>query len=664
VICIDSGPDGGPATSTLASVIEHSPSEARIVVCSAQTDLPALELRGREVIWLEPDPAHTGNDPCGVLAAAEPADVVLLDEGCEVTRGWLERLREAAYYDTANATVSALSIAGPIGSRFGAHGYSDAAQAVAAASLRLHPRIDAPQGPCRYIRRGALELAGPFDGDFAARCLSCGLAHVMADDVLVRVSGDRAGTAALPQTGAPPRKPALARALGAARRALHDLTLTVDARILHGPITGTHVHVLELIGALAGTGAVQVTVLLPRDPSPHARAALASLPQLRLVSEVADLARGARADIVHRPFQISTPADLAVLAPLADRLVITHQDLISYHNPSYFRRPEDWHGYRDLTRTAFAVADHVAFFSAHVREDALAEDLLEPHRGSVVPIGVDHVFTGAQVPVPPRRVLELADGQQAMLYLGTDLRHKNRLFALRILSELHRQGWPGVLLLAGGAAEVGSSRAEEGSFLSQRPELAASVSDLGPVREDEKAWLLDHAALVLYPSVQEGFGLVPFEAAQHGAACLWAPGSSLSEVLPDQAADIVPWDPAASAGRALRLMRDEVAWAANVEAVNAAATTLRWSHTAAALVELYRRTCDGPPSPAGARERAMGVMRDGVSEDAMRLVGPGGLLPPELERPLLALAAHRRIAAPVFTALKVGYAAADRWRRR
>jgi hypothetical protein len=56
-------------------------------------------------------------------------------------------------------------------------------------------------------------------------------------------------------------------------------------------------------------------------------------------------------------------------------------------------------------------------------------------------------------------------------------------------------------------------------------------------------------------------------------------------------------------------------------------------------------------------------MRGGLSEDAMRLVGPDGLLPRRLERPLLALASHPKLGTPVFRALDAGYRASRRWRR-
>jgi hypothetical protein len=46
-----------------------------------------------------------------------------------------------------------------------------------------------------------------------------------------------------------------------------------------------------------------------------------------------------------------------------------------------------------------------------------------------------------------------------------------------------------------------------------------------------------------------------------------------------------------------------------------------------------------------------------LSEDAARLVGPGGELPEDVQRPLLALATHPRIARPVWSALRLGYRA-------
>jgi hypothetical protein len=56
-------------------------------------------------------------------------------------------------------------------------------------------------------------------------------------------------------------------------------------------------------------------------------------------------------------------------------------------------------------------------------------------------------------------------------------------------------------------------------------------------------------------------------------------------------------------------------------------------------------------------------MRRGLSDDAIRLVGPDGVLASDFERPLLALATHPQIGRPVLRAIRAGYLASARLRR-
>ena len=63
-------------------------------------------------------------------------------------------------------------------------------------------------------------------------------------------------------------------------------------------------------------------------------------------------------------------------------------------------------------------------------------------------------------------------------------------------------------------------------------ELRPDVVTLASVTEAEKRWLYRHAALVLYPSSIEGFGLVPFEAAGHGVATLARAGAAWTRCCP------------------------------------------------------------------------------------------------------------------------------------
>ena len=563
-------------------------------------------------------------------------------------------LRDAAYCDSRVATASAIAS----GALPDGLSVTDAAARVRSRSLRLRPRIGGHQGPCTYVRRTAVELAeGSLDAGFSERCLHVGLSHVLADDVLVGATG----SGGFDPTSEVRDATGLGRSLHRARRALEGLSVVVDARILSQPMTGTQLHVLEVIAALARTGNVKLSAIVTDRVDEAAARSLKSSPGVVLVRQ-ADAQRMERADVVHRPYQLDNPGDLSFLSSLADRLVITQQDLIGYQNPSYFASRAGWEGYRELTRTALTVADRVLFFSEHARREALTEELVELERARVVALGVDHRI--AVSPVVPEAVAALAGCAEVMLCLGNDYRHKNRLFALRMLDELlTRHGWQGRLVLAGPHVPHGSSAQDERRMLSTRPELAAAVIELGGVSEAEKAWLLARARLVLYPTVHEGFGLVPFEAAAYGVPCMWAAGTSLSELLDDGAASLVAWDPAASAQRALELMRDDHARERNVAVVRRAGEGLTWDATAAALLDVYEQTCDAPAAAGSALYRSQAVMNGALSEDAARLMGPGGALPPDVERPLLALATHPRIGAPLFGALKVGYRASFRLRR-
>ncbi len=704
----------------LRSVLAHTDSNVRILVCEdASRGSRSLEFVSTLERESESEPAHNlfylrherNVDSLAnvhrAFAITAPADVVLLSSDCVVAEGWLEGMRQAAYVDSMVATSTALTsdgtrvsvLGGPDPGRLSAErSFDDAAAAVRSQSLRLRPRLPTAVGHCKYIRRTALELVGDFDpafgpghGEevcFSQRCVRAGLSHVLADDVFVLHRGrrglvgggqpnvvneehERMVAARYPYYHAWIRSlqddvGPLARSLSCARRALTGLSVVIDARTLSRPMTGTEVQVLEVIAALARTEKARLTAVVPDNLSDYCARILESLPGVALVhhSEALGLTRGI-ADVVHRPYQINNPGDLTFLASLGERLIVTNQDLISYHNPSYFKDATSWHGYRRLTRLALTMADRVIFVSAHARDDALAEDLVELSRASVVRNGVDHHLADARGPaVPPPGAGKLPESTEAMLCIGNDFRHKNRIFALRMLEQLQRcHDWAGYLLFAGPTVPQGSSSFEEAELLAQHPRLADSLIDFGEVSEAEKAWLLGRVGLVVYPTIHEGFGLVPFEAAHQGVPCIWAAGTSLREVLPEGAAEIVAWNAEQSADRALELLRDERARERHVVAIRTAGRELTWDTTAARLLELYDAVCDAPASPASALERRHRVIHGAMSEDAMRLIGPGGALPADVGRPLLALATHPQLGAAVFGALKVGYRVSYKLRR-
>jgi glycosyltransferase involved in cell wall biosynthesis len=675
--------------------------------------------------------------PAGVneaLARLAPADVVVLSEPCRVTAGWLERLSEAALEDTNTATASALADSetelalydaraeGP-GERGGEDDLAQLADGLAARTLRLRPRLSRAVGPCVYVRRDAIELVGPLDEeldlraalevDFAQRCLLSGLAHVAADDVLVaRLAVDArtgAGAPAGPDrlaaqllehrpellkrypylSACPPlgESSVLEHALRAARGTGPKLWVTLDARALDGAITGTQVHIVELIRALAATGQLRLRLLV-REHRIDAQTLelLRSLPDTELLAEASIDERTPPSTVFHRPQQAFAPQDVEIALRLGERIVLSQLDLIAYRNPGYFADADAWAAYRRASRHGMSAAERVVVFSDHTRRELICDALVEDERIRVVAPGLDHPATAsARRPAAlaqPAGEPGSADGDLSgfLLCLGTDFRHKNRVFALRLLAALReRHGWDGSLVLAGTHIPHGSSRELEQALLQARPSLREAVIELGAISEQEKAWLMDRAAAVVYPSVYEGFGLVPFEAALAGVPCIFAPQSSLAESAPQGAATILPWDPQRSADAAHALLCDPAARQRHVQALATVARGLTWGATADAMVALYVEAATAPVRDAATlsrdaveRERRLTAehqvvvqrligerkhaqrMYDELNAEVgfgLSLIGPHGSLPDGLQRALLAISARPALSRMLYGAV-------------
>jgi glycosyltransferase involved in cell wall biosynthesis len=452
-------------------------------------------------------------------------------------------------------------------------------------------------------------------------------------------------------------------------------------------------HTLEVIAALSKEGGAHLRVVVPHDLGDYAHAVLDELSGVELLA-ARDVGPGTeRSDVVHRPFQVSSHEDLAFLDSLGERIVVTHQDLIAFHNPGYFRSFKAWTSHRRLTTHALALADRVVFFSRAAAEEAIAEELLERERSDVVYIGTDHGLDGLPAREESPSALAKLDGRPFLLCLGTDFTHKNRPFALRVLVALRRDhDWDGGLVFAGPHVTVGSSASEEASLLALHPELANVVTDVAAIDEGPKRWLMRNAALMIYPSAHEGFGLVPFEAAEAGLACAFAAQTSIAELLPSSLALIEQWDPDATAAGIAPYLSSQELCAEHVAAVRAAAAPLTWKQTARGLIDVYTTTARSPASESRKLvnqfvvERAeLEATRDALKsaenhfkelerdylelrrvfdKTAEGLVGPNGVIPPELRRPLLAIGSRSSLRTPLFGLLRVFYRTGYRLRHR
>jgi GT2 family glycosyltransferase/glycosyltransferase involved in cell wall biosynthesis len=566
------------------------------------------------------------------FAIADGHDVVLVNSDVWVSEGWLDGLRAAAASSNVIATVSSLTNHGTILSvpernRPAAlpAGVSDQdwARRIAANSQLLRPRIPTAVGHCVYIRRAALDVVGGFDDafapgygeevDFSLRATLAGFFHVCADDVFTYHRGgtsfgsERSRRLAEAHEGIIyARYPwyqdyanaigdddtsALAQALSNARRAVVGLRVAIDALCLGPHPMGTQKSVVQTVRALARHRDIdRLDVYVPRDIPDYARQAVAASERVTLWP--VEVVRGRPevvADVVYRPYQVHHVDDLPWLRQVGERVVVGLLDLIAYDNPGYYANSTAWQTYRELMRLCTAAVDGVTFISQHVLDDIRSRGLVAPGVATRVTRLGNDVDPGAEA-VPGG--LD-ADDQGFLLVIGASYQHKNRLGALEAWKVMRHQGWTGKLVLAGPNPPVGSSVAEELRRVADEP-FASDLVQLGPVSEDEKHWLYRHAGLVLYPTVVEGFGLVPYEAACYGATTLSTRQGGLDEVLPPGVTTIERFEPGALATQITALLADAPARQQIRQAILDFGERFDWDDVAEELVALFRDVVSQP----------------------------------------------------------------------
>ena len=571
------------------------------------------------------------------FAATAGRDVVLLNSDVIVGPEWLERLTAAALSDDTVATATSLTNHGALLSvpyrnrptRTLPDGMTpqEAAERVAAGSLQLRPTIPTATGHCCYIKRTALDLIGAFDEqfspgygeevDWSQRAVAHGFRHVCADDVftyhrgngsfgsdpevIARKDHNEAIVAKrypwfMPWIGRIERDPfsPLAEAIDAASRALVGLEVGVDALTLGPDRMGTQHVVAETLRTLARRKEIRrLVAFVPQHLPRYVSELREEFADVEFVGVNAFVDRPDKVlDLVYRPCQVYSLAELDYMHAAGRRFVVNQLDSISFQVPAYHPNPQVWVSYRDLTRLALQLAHGVAFLSEHGRRVALAEGLIDETTLTAV------VSCGISEPDPDlaaRRPASLPEDLAGfLLCIGASYLHKNRRLALEVWDELRRRGWQGPIVLAGPTPPNGSSLAREAEFLLGRPDLRADVHTLAGITEAEKRWLYERAALVLYPSVIEGFGIVPFEAAAHGVPVLATRQGSMDETLPAGIPALDGFDVGRAADTAWALLHDVEAARQLVEALRERGRQYDWARTGDLLIDLFQEVLRRP----------------------------------------------------------------------
>lgn len=220
-------------------------------------------------------------------------------------------------------------------------------------------------------------------------------------------------------------------------------------------------------------------------------------------------------DIVHETYYAA-----ARTAPPGQPVVLTVFDMIHEKFPDY--APRTARVVR-LKQLAIDRADHLICISENTRRDLLERYPIDPTRATVV-------RPGFSKPGADERTLPRPRATPYILFVGSRGGYKDFNVLLRAYARaatLHRE----FALVCFGDAPLSATERQQASALGVPLErlLHASGSDR------ELAAYYRHAAVLVYPSRYEGFGMPPLEAMARECPVVCSDAASLPEVAADAA---------------------------------------------------------------------------------------------------------------------------------
>jgi glycosyltransferase involved in cell wall biosynthesis len=281
---------------------------------------------------------------------------------------------------------------------------------------------------------------------------------------------------------------------------------------------------------------------------------------------------GASLDLVHSPTPLLVPCKRG-------KRVVTVHDLF------FLKHPEMVEGdvrrdFVKLVRDHVRRADGVLCVSEYTAAETRRLLEVPDEKIAVTPHGVDPAFRErppeAQIEDTLRR-LRLPRG--GILYLGSAEKRKNLVTLVMAYMTVARRRRLPPLILAG----PGSDWAQGGSRVG--PQIVAT----GYLEKPDVRALMATSAMLVLPSLEEGFGLPVVEAMAAGLPVVCSSGSALAEVAGDAACLVQPHDVNGIARAVERLLEDPALASDMRQRGLERSRRFDWGDTAARTLAFYRK---------------------------------------------------------------------------
>ena len=276
---------------------------------------------------------------------------------------------------------------------------------------------------------------------------------------------------------------------------------------------------------------------------------------------------------------------LAFVSPLANRLptVLTIYDLSFVRFPQLFRPFNRWY-LRTFSRVSARRADAVIAISESTRHDVISAFGVNPNRVHTVYCGADDIFH----PLPAAQIAAFRAEKNLPAHfifrLGTIEPRKNVEGGIRAYAAWRRRDPSAPLLVIGGGK---GWYYQEVFRLVETLGLTEAIRFPGYIPQDDLPLWYNAAAVFVYPSHFEGFGLPVLEAMACGTPVVTSDVSSLPEVAGDAALLVSPTDTDALSTAMERAFTDAALAQSLRERGLRQAAQFSWEKTARQTVKIY-----------------------------------------------------------------------------
>lgn len=294
----------------------------------------------------------------------------------------------------------------------------------------------------------------------------------------------------------------------------------------------------------------------------------------------ASLARKLGLDVVHYPNQFG-----GAFLPRRIKRVATLHDLTPILFPHLHPRRRVL-GFRLLAAASLRRCDRIIVYSANTRRDLLDAGMAAQDAIVSIPLGVNPGFRPGVSTESFTRRYRIA--RPYILSVGVLEPRKNHIVLFETLRHLHQSGLAVDLIVIGREGWHWSNPLAHPDFKT----LAPHVQILADVPDTDMAEFYNRAAVFVYPSLYEGFGLPILEAMACGTPVVASSAASMPEVGGDAVLYADPRDSRAFANQVARLISDMELRRRMADAGLRRAARFSWRRAALETLAVYQSVCD------------------------------------------------------------------------